>query len=86
MIAFEPGTSGRLQEKFAPLSVAVWLLQVNVLIPERLSDSEPVTVTLAVLIVAPLTGEITLSVGAVLSRLIETVFEAMLLDPSFAFA
>lgn len=78
VIVFGPLIKDTSQEKVEVERVAGVPLQRTVAIPLRLSVAVPVTLTGELLTVAPLDGELIATVGAVLSRLINTLVEALL--------
>src|SRR5262249_26828864 len=77
---FTPETSGTTQLNELPVKLAGALLQLTELAatPESESVTVPVTVTLDPLTVAPLTGELTVTTGGVLSTFKVTVANAVL--------
>ena len=82
VIAFAPGTSGKLHEKADPVTAAVWPLQVKVATPDVASVT--VTVTAGLWMTAPLAGDAMVRTGAVLSRLMGMDFVTVFPAPSFA--
>jgi hypothetical protein len=69
-IVFPPTLSVSEQPKDPPCRFAGAPLQVTPEIPDKASDTLPVTVMAEAETVVPLTGDVILSVGGVLSRLI----------------
>jgi hypothetical protein len=63
----DPGTTGTVQLNELELIVAGMPLQITEETPERLSETEPLTITVAALTVDPSTGEAMVRSGGVLS-------------------
>jgi hypothetical protein len=84
VIVFAPTLSVSEQVKEPFCTVAGALLQVTVEIPERASETLPFTETADVVNVAPLAGELILTVGGVLSRF--TVTETVAVSPAVSVA